>query len=50
MLMVDALIKEERDFDLLILPGQSHTYEGPYKNYYQYKQRKFFGDYLIEQK
>ncbi len=30
--MADALIKAGRDFDMLVLPGQSHHYEGVYKN------------------
>lgn len=46
--MADALIKADKDFDLLVLPGQSHTYEEPYKSYFQRKLRKYFGAYLME--
>lgn len=46
--MADALIHAGKDFDLLILPGQTHTYDGDYKTYYQHKQWHFFGRYLIE--
>lgn len=47
--MVDALIKANKDFDLLVLPGQSHTYEEPYKTYFQRRLRKYFAKYFIEQ-
>lgn len=40
--MVDALIHAGKDFDMLILPGQSHKYEGDYKSYYEYRLRSFF--------
>lgn len=46
--MVDALIKADKDFDLLILPGQSHTYEEPYKTYFQRRLRKYFASYLLQ--
>ncbi|PUZ24399.1 S9 family peptidase [Chitinophaga costaii] len=46
--MADALIHAGKDFELLILPGQTHTYEGDYKTYYQRKQWHFFGRYLID--
>lgn len=46
--MVDALIKANKDFDLLVLPGQSHTYEEPYKTYFQRRLRKYFAKYLLE--
>jgi dipeptidyl-peptidase-4 len=44
--MVDALIKADKQFDLLVLPGQSHTYEEPYKTYFQKQTRRFFSKYL----
>ena len=47
--MADALIRANKDFDLLVLPGQSHTYEEPYKTYFQRRLRKYFAKYLIEQ-
>ena len=46
--MADALIKADKDFDLLVLPGQSHTYEEPYKTYFQKRLRQYFGKYLLE--
>ncbi len=45
--MADALIKADKDFDLMVLPGQSHTYEEPYKTYFQKRLRKYFAEYLI---
>lgn len=47
--MADALIKADKDFDLLILPGQSHTYEEPYKTYFQKRLRAYFAKYLLIQ-
>jgi dipeptidyl aminopeptidase/acylaminoacyl peptidase len=48
MKMVDALVHAGKDFDMLILPGQSHTYEGVYKTYYEKRLRKFFAMHLLE--
>lgn len=45
--MADALIKANKEFDLLVLPGQSHTYEEPYKKYFQNRLRKYFATYLL---
>ncbi|HVK47573.1 MAG TPA: DPP IV N-terminal domain-containing protein [Pseudobacter sp.] len=44
--MADALIHAGKDFDMLILPGQSHTYEGDYKRYYEFRLRSYFKKYL----
>lgn len=46
--MVDALVKAGRDFDMLVLPGQSHHYEGAYKTFFENKLRRYFAQYLIE--
>lgn len=46
--MADALIKAGKDFDMLVLPGQSHHYEGAYQTFFQHKQWHFFARYLIE--
>ncbi|MDT3402246.1 S9 family peptidase [Mucilaginibacter terrae] len=46
--MVDALIKADKDFDLLVLPGQNHTYEGQAKAYFQKRLRAYFAKYLME--
>lgn len=48
MRMADALIQAGKDFDLLLLPGQSHTYEGVYKSYYEHRLRKFFAEHLLK--
>lgn len=48
MRMADALIKADKNFDLLILPGQSHTYEEPYKAYFQKRLREYFARYLLQ--
>ncbi|MDR6784519.1 S9 family peptidase [Pedobacter africanus] len=45
--MADALIKANKYFDLLVLPGQSHTYEEPYKTYFQRRLRRYFSTYLL---
>lgn len=47
MRMADALIKADKDFDLLVLPGQSHTYEEPYKHYFQKRLRAYFAKYFM---
>jgi len=48
MRMADALIHAGKDFDMLILPGQSHTYEGVYKHFYEKKLRAFFAQHLLK--
>jgi dipeptidyl aminopeptidase/acylaminoacyl peptidase len=45
--LIDALIKNNKDFDLLILPGQSHSYENPYKSYFERRKRDYFTKYLV---
>ncbi len=45
--MVDALIKAGKDFDMIVLPNQSHHYEGVYKTFFENKLRHYFGKYLI---
>lgn len=47
--MVDALIKADKDFDLMVLPGQDHHYEGPSKLYFEKRMRAYFAKYFIEQ-
>ncbi len=46
--LVNALINNNKDFDLLILPGQSHGYENPYKSYFEKRKRDYFTKYLVE--
>ncbi|MBE9601551.1 DPP IV N-terminal domain-containing protein [Pedobacter sp. MC2016-24] len=45
--MTDALILANKQFDLLLLPGQGHTYEGVYKKYYENRIREFFSRHLL---
>lgn len=44
--IVNALILAGKDFDMLVLPGQSHTYEEPYKSYFQKRLRAYFKFHL----
>jgi len=46
--LIDALIKNNKDFDLLILPGQTHDYQNSYKSYFEKKKRDYFTKYLVE--
>jgi dipeptidyl aminopeptidase/acylaminoacyl peptidase len=41
MLVADALIKANKDFDLLLLPNQNHGY-GPYSNYMMRRRWDYF--------
>ena len=41
------LILQGKDFDLLVLPGQGHGYDGPYKAYFEKKKRDYFTKYLL---
>lgn len=45
--IVNALIQHNKDFDLLILPNQGHSYEGLYKTYFERKKRDYFTQYLL---
>ena len=45
--MVDAFVKENKPFDMLILPGQSHTYNDQYKAYFQQRLRAYFAQHLL---
>lgn len=46
MQVADALIKAKKDFELLVLPGVSHTLGGKYG---ERKRRDFFVKYLLKQ-
>ncbi|HEY4217859.1 MAG TPA: DPP IV N-terminal domain-containing protein [Gemmatimonadaceae bacterium] len=46
MLVVDALIKANKDFDLLLLPNQQHGY-GPDANYMTRRRWDYFVRYLL---
>lgn len=47
--MVDALVNAGKDFDMLVMPNQSHHYEGVYKTFFENKVRHYFAKYLIEE-
>jgi dipeptidyl-peptidase 4 len=46
LLVVDALIKANKDFDLLLLPNQHHGY-GPYANYMTRRRWDYFVRWLL---
>lgn len=46
MRLVDALIRNNKDFQLLVLPGQGHHYQGVYEHYFERQKRDFFERYL----
>lgn len=47
MRVVSQLIHNNKDFDMLVLPGQSHHYEEPYKSYFEQRERDYFSKYLL---
>lgn len=44
--MVDAFVKANKDFDLLVLPGQDHHFKGVYESYFERRKRDYFSKYL----
>ncbi len=44
--MVDALVHADKNFDLLVLPGQEHHYLDAYNNYFERRKRDYFTKYL----
>lgn len=44
--LADALVKADKEFDLLILPSQRHGYQGEYRNYFIKKRWNYFIKYL----
>ena len=46
----EALIKADKDFDLLILPSQNHGYRGLHRNYVIKKRWNYFVEHLLGQK
>lgn len=45
--VANELILQGKDFDLLVLPGQGHAFEGSYKDYFEKKKRDYFTRYLL---
>tara|TARA_R110002051_G_scaffold286650_1_gene349250 strand:+ start:713 stop:2971 length:2259 start_codon:yes stop_codon:yes gene_type:complete len=44
----EALIKADKEFDLLIIPSQRHGYNGAYRNYFTKKRWNYFVEHLLE--
>ncbi|WP_420600936.1 DPP IV N-terminal domain-containing protein [Flagellimonas sp.] len=44
--LAEALIKEDKEFDLLILPSQRHGYSGKYRSYFMKKRWNYFVEHL----
>ena len=44
--LADALVKADKEFDLLILPSQRHGYQGVYRNYFIKKRWNYFIEHL----
>ncbi len=44
--LAEALIKADKEFDLLILPSQRHGYQGIYQSYFTKKKWNYFVEYL----
>src|SRR5207248_10968425 len=49
MRLVDALIKANKRFDLLMLPGKRHAF-GDYQPYFTQRMWDFFTEHLLEQR
>jgi len=47
MQVVDALIKENKDFDLLVLPNQAHGFRGKSAAYFKRKRWDYFVQHLL---
>ena len=45
--LVNELILDNKDFDMLVLPGQSHHYDPAYQSYFEKKKRDYFTQYLV---
>ncbi len=46
--LINALIKADKDFDLLVIPGQGHHFTGVYDDYFERRKRDYFTDYLLD--
>jgi len=47
--LAEALIKADKEFDLLILPSQRHGYTGIHSDYFIKKRWNYFVEHLLEQ-
>jgi dipeptidyl aminopeptidase/acylaminoacyl peptidase len=48
--LAEALIKANKEFDMLILPSQHHGYTGIYNDYFTKKKWNYFVEHLLGQK
>lgn len=46
--LAEALIKANKDFDMLILPSQHHAYKEPHKTYVRKKTWNYFVEHLLQ--
>ena len=46
--LAEALVKADKEFDLLILPSQRHGYRGAYMDYFRKKRWNYFVEHLLE--
>ncbi len=46
--LAEELIKADKEFDLLILPSQTHGYQGEYQKYFLKKRWNYFVEHLLE--
>lgn len=45
--LAEALVKADKEFDLLILPSQRHGYQGSYRDYFRKKRWNYFVKHLL---
>jgi dipeptidyl aminopeptidase/acylaminoacyl peptidase len=45
--LADALIKANKRFDMLILPGRAHAF-GPYQPYFTQRMWEYFAEHLLD--
>jgi dipeptidyl-peptidase 4 len=48
--LAEALVKADKEFDMLILPSQHHGYEGKYSDYFLKKRWNYFVEHLLGEK
>jgi len=47
--LAEALVKADKDFDLLILPSQRHVYQGQHRRYFTKKRWNYFVEHLLNE-
>lgn len=48
--LADALVKADKEFDLLIFPSQRHGYRGDFADYFTKKRWNYFAEHLLGKK